>query len=318
MEAKLTAPSATIPFMGAFSFENSATSFLEKSFRALAPKLSLSLNHWAHQNNAHNIQLSEEANAHNDRVVIGRNPENHSPKGAGQTQTQSSRWNPTPEQIKTLEMLYKSGIRTPNAEQIEHITAQLKNYGKIEGKNVFYWFQNHKARERQKQKRNSLQAATAEERGSILNKSSLSSVPVINSADRKSPEKQNRCSANSSYTSVSGGSESSCLLLHTPLLTASPSPKGSTSLGSLSLEMRGGANSPEKKLNNKRKERSWEWSHEEQNQSRERESSSAESFTSENENESESDEAERDRCTLKLFPLRPEGLLQLHLPSSNL
>ena len=47
-------------------------------------------------------------------------------------------------------------MRTPNAQQIEQITAQLSKYGKIEGKNVFYWFQNHKARERQKQKRNSL------------------------------------------------------------------------------------------------------------------------------------------------------------------
>ena len=47
-------------------------------------------------------------------------------------------------------------MRTPNAQQIEQITAQLGKFGKIEGKNVFYWFQNHKARERQKQKRNSL------------------------------------------------------------------------------------------------------------------------------------------------------------------
>ena len=67
-----------------------------------------------------------------------------------------TRWNPTQEQIGILELLYKGGMRTPNAQQIEHITAQLGKYGKIEGKNVFYWFQNHKARERQKQKRNSL------------------------------------------------------------------------------------------------------------------------------------------------------------------
>lgn len=53
-------------------------------------------------------------------------------------------------------MLYRGGMRTPNAQQIEQITAQLGKYGKIEGKNVFYWFQNHKARERQKQKRNSI------------------------------------------------------------------------------------------------------------------------------------------------------------------
>lgn len=67
-----------------------------------------------------------------------------------------TRWNPTQEQIGILEMLYRGGMRTPNAQQIEQITAQLGKYGKIEGKNVFYWFQNHKARERQKQKRSTL------------------------------------------------------------------------------------------------------------------------------------------------------------------
>ena len=65
----------------------------------------------------------------------------------------SSRWNPTPEQLGTLEELYRRGTRTPSADQIQHITAQLRRYGKIEGKNVFYWFQNHKARERQKRRR---------------------------------------------------------------------------------------------------------------------------------------------------------------------
>ncbi|XP_010274717.1 PREDICTED: WUSCHEL-related homeobox 1-like [Nelumbo nucifera] len=67
----------------------------------------------------------------------------------------SSRWNPTPEQLRTLEELYRCGTRTPTAEQIQHITAQLRRFGKIEGKNVFYWFQNHKARERQKRRRRS-------------------------------------------------------------------------------------------------------------------------------------------------------------------
>ncbi|KAL4271251.1 hypothetical protein GQ457_13G020280 [Hibiscus cannabinus] len=70
-------------------------------------------------------------------------------------QAGGTRWNPTQEQIGILEMMYRGGIRTPTAQQIEQITEQLGKYGKIEGKNVFYWFQNHKARERQKQKRNS-------------------------------------------------------------------------------------------------------------------------------------------------------------------
>ncbi|KAJ0264349.1 WUSCHEL-related homeobox 1 [Hirschfeldia incana] len=65
----------------------------------------------------------------------------------------SSRWNPTPGQLKALEELYQQGTRTPSADHIQQITAQLRRYGKIEGKNVFYWFQNHKARERQKRRR---------------------------------------------------------------------------------------------------------------------------------------------------------------------
>nr|XP_043617665.1 WUSCHEL-related homeobox 4-like [Erigeron canadensis] len=73
-----------------------------------------------------------------------------------ETHPGGTRWNPTQEQIGILEMLYRGGMRTPNAQQIEQITSQLSKYGKIEGKNVFYWFQNHKARERQKQKRNNL------------------------------------------------------------------------------------------------------------------------------------------------------------------
>ncbi|EXC28177.1 WUSCHEL-related homeobox 4 [Morus notabilis] len=73
-----------------------------------------------------------------------------------ETHPGGTRWNPTQEQIGILETLYRGGMRTPNAQQIEQITAQLSKFGKIEGKNVFYWFQNHKARERQKQKRNSL------------------------------------------------------------------------------------------------------------------------------------------------------------------
>ncbi|KAK1297970.1 WUSCHEL-related homeobox 2 [Acorus calamus] len=66
--------------------------------------------------------------------------------------TSNNRWNPTKEQINLLEGLYKQGVRTPTADQIQQITCRLRSYGPIEGKNVFYWFQNHKARQRQKQK----------------------------------------------------------------------------------------------------------------------------------------------------------------------
>ncbi|OWM66437.1 protein WUSCHEL [Punica granatum] len=65
----------------------------------------------------------------------------------------STRWTPTTEQIRILKDLYYNyGVRSPSADQIQRISARLRQYGKIEGKNVFYWFQNHKARERQKKR----------------------------------------------------------------------------------------------------------------------------------------------------------------------
>ncbi|KAL4372458.1 hypothetical protein AHAS_Ahas06G0267800 [Arachis hypogaea] len=127
-----------------------------KRLRPLAPKLS-SYSSSSNNNNNNNSPSSSSSLASFDlksfirpeirRLYILCNVETH-PGG--------TRWNPTQEQIGILEMLYRGGMRTPNAQQIEQITAQLGKYGKIEGKNVFYWFQNHKARERQKQKRNSL------------------------------------------------------------------------------------------------------------------------------------------------------------------
>ncbi|XP_068640814.1 protein WUSCHEL-like [Aristolochia californica] len=65
----------------------------------------------------------------------------------------STRWIPTSDQVRILkDLYYSSGIRSPSAEQIQRISARLRQYGKIEAKNVFYWFQNHKARERQKKR----------------------------------------------------------------------------------------------------------------------------------------------------------------------
>ncbi|KAJ7012574.1 hypothetical protein D5086_002151 [Populus alba] len=68
----------------------------------------------------------------------------------------NSRWSPTKEQISMLESFYSQGIRAPSTEMIEQIASRLKAYGHIEGKNVFYWFQNHKARQRQKQKQENM------------------------------------------------------------------------------------------------------------------------------------------------------------------
>ncbi|CAI9779147.1 unnamed protein product [Fraxinus pennsylvanica] len=65
----------------------------------------------------------------------------------------SSRWNPTADQLQALQEMYRRGVRSPSAQQIQQIAEKLRRFGKIEGKNVFYWFQNHKARERQKKRR---------------------------------------------------------------------------------------------------------------------------------------------------------------------
>lgn len=70
--------------------------------------------------------------------------------------TKCGRWNPTTEQVKVLTDLFRSGLRTPSTDQIQKISSQLSFYGKIESKNVFYWFQNHKARERQKRRKVSI------------------------------------------------------------------------------------------------------------------------------------------------------------------
>ena len=72
---------------------------------------------------------------------------------AAVTVSGTTRWCPTPEQLMILEEMYRGGLRTPNSSQIQQITAHLAHYGRIEGKNVFYWFQNHKARDRQKLRR---------------------------------------------------------------------------------------------------------------------------------------------------------------------
>ncbi|XP_026665354.2 uncharacterized protein LOC103719906 [Phoenix dactylifera] len=65
----------------------------------------------------------------------------------------SVKWIPTNEQARILRDLYHNhGVRSPNVEQIQKISSRLRQYGKIEGKNVFYWFSNYKARERRKRR----------------------------------------------------------------------------------------------------------------------------------------------------------------------
>ncbi|PRQ51854.1 putative transcription factor Homobox-WOX family [Rosa chinensis] len=73
--------------------------------------------------------------------------------GSIQAAGSSNRWAPTPPQLRILKGLYyDKGFKYPTPEQIQEICLHLKHYGQIEDKNVFFWFQNLKARERQKLK----------------------------------------------------------------------------------------------------------------------------------------------------------------------
>ncbi|XP_031103254.1 WUSCHEL-related homeobox 7-like [Ipomoea triloba] len=65
-----------------------------------------------------------------------------------------ARWKPTVEQLQILkDLYYNQMIRRPSTEEIERISLRLRQLGKIEGKNVFYWFQNQRNRERHPRKR---------------------------------------------------------------------------------------------------------------------------------------------------------------------
>lgn len=68
-------------------------------------------------------------------------------------QVASTRWYPTPEQLTILRTMYRGGVRSLSGSQIQQMAAYLSLYGRIEAKNVFYWFQNRKARDRQKLRR---------------------------------------------------------------------------------------------------------------------------------------------------------------------
>ncbi|XP_076924613.1 WUSCHEL-related homeobox 5-like [Bidens hawaiensis] len=85
--------------------------------------------------------------------LMKQQPPSSRSSSSSSSSSKCGRWNPTNEQVKVLTDLFRSGLRTPSTDQIQKISSQLSFYGKIESKNVFYWFQNHKARERQKRRR---------------------------------------------------------------------------------------------------------------------------------------------------------------------
>nr|VDD58847.1 unnamed protein product [Brassica oleracea] len=112
----------------------------------------------------YNKDLTSHSLAHHCNMDDIRNDEQIITGSAGEPKEREkymhSRWNPTPEQTMVLEEVYSSGTRTPTTQQIQEIASKLQKYGRIEGKNVFYWFQNHKSRERLKRRRGDQQGVT--------------------------------------------------------------------------------------------------------------------------------------------------------------
>ena len=88
---------------------------------------------------------------------------------SGRVGVKCGRWNPTAEQVKVLTELFRAGLRTPTTEQIQRISTHLSAFGKVESKNVFYWFQNHKARERHHHKKRRRGASSPDDSGSGSN-----------------------------------------------------------------------------------------------------------------------------------------------------
>ncbi|KAL4304123.1 hypothetical protein GQ457_10G027020 [Hibiscus cannabinus] len=73
---------------------------------------------------------------------------------ASQQPPGSSRWNPTPEQLLTPRNSIGAAHERRPRRKSNKSRRGFSGSGKIEGKkNVFYWFQNHKARERQRRLR---------------------------------------------------------------------------------------------------------------------------------------------------------------------
>ncbi|KAL0761209.1 hypothetical protein Bca101_077359 [Brassica carinata] len=99
--------------------------------------------HWRY---SFEIHCDIDRNIHHHQLITGSSAELGDPINNSQTAA-PSRWTPTPEQITTLVEVYRRETRT--TEQIQQIASKLRKYGRIESKNVFYWFQDHKAIERE-------------------------------------------------------------------------------------------------------------------------------------------------------------------------
>src|SRR6516165_3172987 len=59
------------------------------------------------------------------------------------------RWKPEEAQLRILEEAFRNnGGHSPSIEQILLLTTQLQQYGEVEARNIFFWFENRRRKER--------------------------------------------------------------------------------------------------------------------------------------------------------------------------
>nr|AGL53586.1 WUSCHEL homeobox protein WOX8C [Picea abies] len=85
-----------------------------------------------------------------------------------------SRWRPKPEQIHILEAIFNSGVVNPPRKEIKIIRAQLEEFGQVGNVNVFYWFQNRKARSKRKRQLQDAQNSKCRTKGAKTTSSAAS------------------------------------------------------------------------------------------------------------------------------------------------
>src|SRR6516165_5329641 len=61
----------------------------------------------------------------------------------------ATRWKPEEAQLRILEEVFRNnGGHSPSTAQILLLTTQLQQYGEVEARNIFFWFENRRRKER--------------------------------------------------------------------------------------------------------------------------------------------------------------------------
>nr|AGL53587.1 WUSCHEL homeobox protein WOX8D [Picea abies] len=97
-----------------------------------------------------------------------------------------SRWHPKPEQIQILEAIFNSGMVNPTRKEIKIIRAQLEEFGQVGDVNVFYWFQNRKARSKRKRQLQDAQKSKCRAKGAKTTSSTASTSAASTSTSVQS------------------------------------------------------------------------------------------------------------------------------------